>query len=243
MWNTEYLDRIIERTNKRISRLRQKMIEVKPGKQMPKEDQVTIGSGRQMEIAVLFLDICSYSSWFNDSFESQKIVLATMNIFMSEMMNIIRDYEGEFEKNYTQMEHLVEMIIGAPFSDLTYYIGLYIADTINRRFGEDALMFRSQTALSGNTTKYEYISFKEEDGVHEINSKLTVLAKELKPVIESAKSQNDPRPVIDIKEKIDLRIVPLEINTKELNRVLIERFNQMSPLLQRIFYTIQSVIQ
>ena len=151
--------------------------------------------------------------------------------------------EGEFEKNYTQMEHLVEMIIGAPFSDLTYYIGLYIADTINRRFGEDALMFRSQTALSGNTTKYEYISFKEEDGVHEINSKLTVLAKELKPVIESAKSQNDPRPVIDIKEKIDLRIVPLEINTKELNRVLIERFNQMSPLLQRIFYTIQSVIQ
>ena len=99
MWNTEYLDRIIERTNKRISRLRQKMIEVKPGKQMPKEDQVTIGSGRQMEIAVLFLDICSYSSWFNDSFESQKIVLATMNIFMSEMMNIIRDYEGEFEKN------------------------------------------------------------------------------------------------------------------------------------------------
>ncbi len=99
MWNTEYLDRIIERTNKRISRQSQKMIGVKPGKQMPKEDQVTIGSGRQMEIAVLFLDICNYSSWFNDSFESQRIVLAIMNIFMSEMMDIIRDHRGEFEKN------------------------------------------------------------------------------------------------------------------------------------------------
>jgi len=99
MWNLEYLNKIIERTNKRIVQQSQKMIEVKPGKQMPEEDQVTIGSGRQMEIAVLFLDICDYSSWFNDSFESQKVVLAIMNIFMAEMMNIVRDYKGNFEKN------------------------------------------------------------------------------------------------------------------------------------------------
>lgn len=99
MWTADYLKTIIERTNKRINQQNQKMIDVKPGRQMPEEDQVTIGSGRQMEIAVLFLDICNYSAWFNDSYESQKIVLAILNIFMAEMMNIIRDCKGEFEKN------------------------------------------------------------------------------------------------------------------------------------------------
>ncbi|MBN1384167.1 MAG: adenylate/guanylate cyclase domain-containing protein [Elusimicrobia bacterium] len=99
MWNKDYLDKIIERTNKRISSLSEKLLEVKPARQMPEEDQVTIGSGRQMEVAVLFLDICNYSTWFNDSYDSQKIVLSIMNIFMAEMINIVRDYKGEFEKN------------------------------------------------------------------------------------------------------------------------------------------------
>lgn len=99
MWTEEYLSKIIERTNSRINILNQKLLDVKPGRQMPEEDQVTIGSGRQMEVAVLFLDICNYSSWFNDTFEYQKIVLAIMNIFMAEMMNIVRDHKGEFEKN------------------------------------------------------------------------------------------------------------------------------------------------
>jgi len=99
MWNKEYLDKIIERTNKRISSLNQRLLEVKQGEQMPVEDQVTIGSGRQTEVAILFVDICGYSSWFNDSYDAQKFVLAVMNIFMAEMMNIVRDHKGEFEKN------------------------------------------------------------------------------------------------------------------------------------------------
>lgn len=66
---------------------------------MPVEGQVTIGSGRQLKVAILFLDICSYSSWFNDSYDAQKYTLAIMNVFMAEMMNIIRDHKGEFEKN------------------------------------------------------------------------------------------------------------------------------------------------
>ncbi len=95
----QYLDQIIDRTVKRIASLDQKLLAVRPGEQMPVEDQVTIGSGRQMEVAILFLDICGYSSWFNDSYDAQKLVLAIMNILMAEMMNIVRDHKGEFEKN------------------------------------------------------------------------------------------------------------------------------------------------
>lgn len=99
MWNQDYKEKIIERTNKRIETVNQRLLEVREGKQMPVEDQITIGSGRQLEVAVLFLDICSYSSWFNDSYESQKFVLGIMNVFMAEMMNVVRDHSGEFEKN------------------------------------------------------------------------------------------------------------------------------------------------
>jgi len=99
MWNRSYVDKIIERTAKRLIKLDKRMSEVRPGRQMPEETQVTIGSGRQMEIAVLFLDICNYSRLYNDSYEAQGNVLALMNIFMAEMMNIVRDHKGEFEKN------------------------------------------------------------------------------------------------------------------------------------------------
>lgn len=114
------------------------------------------------------------------------------------------DYaESEFEKAYTQIESIVEMIIDAPFSELTYHIGRFIENAVNKRFGEGALMLKTQAALSKDVTKYEYVSFKEEDELHEIINILTILQKELKPVIEDAKSKNEPKPVFNIKEKID----------------------------------------
>lgn len=99
MFNAEYVKKIIDRTNARINNLNQRLLAVTPGRTMPDTNQVTIGSGRQMEVAILFLDICNYTRWFSDSYDAQKAVLAIMNIFMAEMMNIVRDNNGTFEKN------------------------------------------------------------------------------------------------------------------------------------------------
>lgn len=66
---------------------------------MPELEQISIGTGRQFRLAVLFLDICGFSGWPNWTSEEQKTVLAIMNLFMAEMVNIVRDYGGEFEKN------------------------------------------------------------------------------------------------------------------------------------------------
>jgi adenylate cyclase len=66
---------------------------------VPDTDDLSIGSATQVHLAVLFLDICEFSVLPNWTFEEQKTVLALMNLFMSEMISIVREFGGHFEKN------------------------------------------------------------------------------------------------------------------------------------------------
>lgn len=70
------------------------------GRVIPEEEQLAIGEGKHFnEMAVLFLDICGFSSRPNWTTEEQKVVLKTLNLFMGEMLSIVRDFGGTFEKN------------------------------------------------------------------------------------------------------------------------------------------------
>jgi len=67
---------------------------------IPDEDDLAIGEGKHYDrLAILFLDICKFSDLPNWDTSEQKSVLKTLNIFMSEMLSVVRDYEGIFEKN------------------------------------------------------------------------------------------------------------------------------------------------
>ncbi len=98
-WRRQYFDEVIERCNKRIDVLLDRVNGVTAGRVMPDLDQVTIGTGKRFSLAVLFLDICHFSDRPNWSSEEQKRVLVVMNIFMAEMLNIVRDFGGTYEKN------------------------------------------------------------------------------------------------------------------------------------------------
>ena len=98
-WTQRYLQQIIERGNKRIEVLNDRINGVTAGRVMPDLEQVTIGSGKRFTLSVLFLDICGFSSLPNWTADEQKHVLALMNIFMAEMLNIVRDFGGTYEKN------------------------------------------------------------------------------------------------------------------------------------------------
>ena len=70
------------------------------GRVIPEEDQLAIGEGKHFpELAVLFLDICGFSNLPNWTTEEQKTILKTLNLFMGEMLAIVRDFGGIFEKN------------------------------------------------------------------------------------------------------------------------------------------------
>jgi adenylate cyclase len=98
-WTKRYLAEIIGRANKRIQVLDDRLNGITQGRVMPDLEQVTIGSGKQFRLAVLFLDICSFSSRPNWTPEEQKTVLVVMNVFMAEMLNVVRDFGGTYEKN------------------------------------------------------------------------------------------------------------------------------------------------
>ena len=92
-----YIGNVISRCDRRINVLQDRIGDVAAGRVMPDKDDVTIGSGRRFSVAVLFLDICGFSSRPNWLPEEQKVVV--MNIFMAEMLSIVNDFGGTYEKN------------------------------------------------------------------------------------------------------------------------------------------------
>lgn len=94
-----YLEGVVARCNRRISVLEQRIDGVANGRVMPDVDDVTIGSGKRFKLSVLFLDICNFSGRSNETLSEQHEVLRVMNVFMAEMLNVVRDFGGHYEKN------------------------------------------------------------------------------------------------------------------------------------------------
>lgn len=98
-FNKSYLDGITNRLDSRIKKFTARREAIVEGRVIPDEDDLDIGKGRSLDLAVLFLDICSFSSWPQGMASSQTTILSIFNVFMSEMMCIAEDYSGEVEKN------------------------------------------------------------------------------------------------------------------------------------------------
>jgi len=151
------------------------------------------------------------------------------------------DYaEGEFEKAHTQIERLAEMIINAPLSDLTYYTGYIIQECVNEEYGEGSLVLKTQTALSNDSTKFEFMSFQDGEKLDEIIAKMSEIEKKTNHIYKETIAKQETKDIITVTEKIPLGPLPIGISTIAVKNVLIERFNRMDPLLQRIIVAVQS---
>jgi adenylate cyclase len=98
-WTKAFEKRMVTRLAKRLEVLDERINGVVQGRTVPDLDEVSIGSGSQCRLAILFLDICGFSELPNWFPTEQKQVLALMNLFMAEMISIVREFEGRFEKN------------------------------------------------------------------------------------------------------------------------------------------------
>lgn len=72
---------------------------VQTGRVVPGNDDIVIGSGRRLSLAVLFLDISAFSTRRSFTEEEQAINLRILSLFFSEMIKIAEDYGGVVEKN------------------------------------------------------------------------------------------------------------------------------------------------
>ena len=72
---------------------------IQPGRAIPESGDVAIGSGRRLDLAILFLDICGFSARASFAPEEQATNLRVFSLFFSEMIKIAEDYGGVVEKN------------------------------------------------------------------------------------------------------------------------------------------------
>lgn len=70
-----YIDDVIARCDRRINVLQDRIGDIGARRVMPDRDDITIGSGRQFTLTVLFVDICGFSSRPNWLAEEHKMVL------------------------------------------------------------------------------------------------------------------------------------------------------------------------
>lgn len=72
---------------------------VSVGRVLPDDESLAIGEGRRLSMAVLFLDISSFSERPAATQQEQEILLRVINLFFTEMIRIAEDYGGTVEKN------------------------------------------------------------------------------------------------------------------------------------------------
>lgn len=73
--------------------------EAKSGRTLPDPDSIRISDGRRLKVAVLFLDISSFSDRPMCHESEQSEVMKCLAFFFAEFIRIIRDFGGKVEKN------------------------------------------------------------------------------------------------------------------------------------------------
>lgn len=153
------------------------------------------------------------------------------------------DYaEGEFEKKHTQIEGIIEIILDAPFSDLTQYLGKIIERLSNDKHDGNTILFKGQEALSDSNTQLKFLSFADSEKLDEIQRKIEALPEKINPFIQEVFASNEPKSPIGIKDEVDF-FKALVVRPKEIQRVLNERYMTMGPLLQKVVQAIQESLK
>lgn len=91
-----------EAQKQRIENLRQKISgrpSIGDGRVVPADEDLSIGDGRRLKMAVMFIDICGFSSRPMGTSEEQDLMLRILNLYFTEMIKIAEEYGGNVEKN------------------------------------------------------------------------------------------------------------------------------------------------
>lgn len=92
------LREVEQRFQKRLEKLND-VLPIRTGRVVPDDEDLIIGDAKRINLAVLFLDICRFSQIPSDDENGQDRVFKVLNLFMAEMLWIVRKFAGDFEKN------------------------------------------------------------------------------------------------------------------------------------------------
>src|SRR3989442_8645607 len=89
----------IERIQSVLQRIQDRAQSVIKGREIPEDEALLLGTGRGLPMAVLFLDICGFSSRPSATAEEQALIVHVFNLVFTELIRIAEDYGGTVEKN------------------------------------------------------------------------------------------------------------------------------------------------
>jgi len=90
-------DDVEERVEERAEEVEERLSDIPKGYTMPDPGDMTIGSAKKLRLGIVFIDIAGFTD-YTQSNETED-VLFMLNILIPEVMELVRDYDGYFEKN------------------------------------------------------------------------------------------------------------------------------------------------
>ena len=135
----------------------------------------------------------------------------------------------EFEKKYTQVGKIAELILSIPLSESTGFIATAIAQSINHIKKSPVISWKGVEALSDGDTKITFYVFDSDFYQHQKETFETVLKEALNDYFRNIPSEDtrdqylDPvgdamGQVITIKKAMPVPLIPLEINALALEK-------------------------
>jgi adenylate cyclase len=96
---TTYWQSQLDRIRRVLDVIGERPVPAAPGRVVPDPDELAIGTGRQLQAAVLFTDISGFSARPSGSSNEQQLLLNVLNLYFSEMIRVSEEYGGTVEKN------------------------------------------------------------------------------------------------------------------------------------------------
>lgn len=94
-----YYQKQIDRLSKCLAQINGQKSTPPSGRVIPESSEIAFGTGRRLQMAILFLDICGFSKRAAEKPEEQGQLLNVMNFLFTEVVRIAEDYGGTVEKH------------------------------------------------------------------------------------------------------------------------------------------------
>jgi len=117
-------EEIEERIGEQADLVEERLDNIPSGRSMPDREDMRMASAKKFKLGIVFIDINDFSTYADDNDEYD--VLFMLNLFIPEIMEIVRDYDGYFEKN-TGDGILAYFGVGESYADITETILEYFA--------------------------------------------------------------------------------------------------------------------
>ena len=90
-------DKIEERVEDQVELVEERLDHILDGQTMPDREDMLMASAKKFKLGIVFIDINDFTEYSSNN--SAKDTLYMLNLFIPEIMEIVRDYGGYFEKN------------------------------------------------------------------------------------------------------------------------------------------------